>query len=266
MSVRTARFSELMGVGRLLAAGLALYLENFSVLLRISLLSLMFFLPVNATIIATSGGGSFVLSAAVALEPVLELLFVCVITVAVNDIARGAQPAVTTSYARVLAAIQPLGLLFLRGVGLVVLGVFVWSGLLVSSFVIPGLWHLLVAVPLAAAGIVALIWASVRWAFSLQFVVIEGTNSGEALRRSAELVKGHWLRAFAILAMAIVVPFIVEFTLRLVLVAVFDFDDYWAYPPVVAIQVLSRPFWSIMWALVFFDLLNLAKQRLGANS
>jgi hypothetical protein len=57
-----------------------------------------------------------------------------------------------------------------------------------------------------AAGLVVLvvpgIWIAVRWYFGAQVVVIDGAGPVEALRRSAELVRGRWWSTFGALLLS----------------------------------------------------------------
>jgi hypothetical protein len=49
------------------------------------------------------------------------------------------------------------------------------------------------------------IWVLVLWYFAAQAVVVDGQLGLAALRRSGEVVKGHWWRVFAITAFIAVV-------------------------------------------------------------
>jgi hypothetical protein len=52
---------------------------------------------------------------------------------------------------------------------------------------------------LSVVGIPIAVWLLGRWAYTTQVVVFEGLGGRAALRRSAELVRGHWLHSSALL-------------------------------------------------------------------
>jgi hypothetical protein len=109
------------------------------------------------------------LVAIVVIPPLVTALHVVV----VQGLARGEEPAVGSALSAAAARLIPaIGAVALYAVG-------VTLGLI--ALIVPG------------------IWLAVRWYFAAQAAVVDGLQPAAALRRSGELVEGHWWRVLGVL-------------------------------------------------------------------
>ena len=89
---------------------------------------------------------------------------------ALIEIDAGEETGPVDAYRRALAQFRPL----LRALGIVAV---VWVLLTATAVLLP-----------------VAIWLAVRWSLVAPVVELEGGSARDVLRRSAQLVRGHWLR------------------------------------------------------------------------
>jgi hypothetical protein len=99
---------------------------------------------------------------------------------ALIEIDKGGSIGPVEAYRRALSRIRPL----LAALGLAVA---VWVALTATGILLP-----------------VAIWLAVRWALFAQVVELENRSAIDALRRSAQLVRGHWLRVASLVGLGAV--------------------------------------------------------------
>ena len=99
---------------------------------------------------------------------------------ALVEIDKGGSIGPVEAYRRALSRIRPL----LAALGLAVA---VWVALTATGILLP-----------------VAIWFAVRWALFAQVVELENRSTIDALRRSAQLVRGHWLRVASLVGLGAV--------------------------------------------------------------
>ncbi len=113
-----------------------------------------------------------------------------------------------------------------------------------------GMWVLLTATiwlsPIA-------LWLAVRWAFLAQVVELEGGSGLAALRRSGELVRGHWFRVASLVGIGLVLALAVGPLVGALLIILTQAP--FALLNVVAgiVYALAMPFVAITTTYVYFD-------------
>jgi len=117
-----------------------------------------------------------------------------------------------------------------------------------ALFVVP--WVLLtvttVLIPIA-------IWLAVRWSLLAPVVELESRSPREALRRSAQLVRGRWLRVGSLVGLGAAIALAAGPLLGVLLI--FATDAPLALLNIVAgvIYALALPFVALVAAYVYFD-------------
>jgi len=99
---------------------------------------------------------------------------------ALVEIDKGGSIGPVEAYRRALSRIRP-------GLGALGLAVAVWVALTATGILLP-----------------VAIWFAVRWALFAQVVELENRSTIDALRRSAQLVRGHWLRVASLVGLGAV--------------------------------------------------------------
>jgi hypothetical protein len=111
-----------------------------------------------------------------------------------------------------------------------------------------------------ALGMLALvlpgIYLAVIWAVATQAVVVDGERGAGALRRSTELVSGHWLWVFGVFLVANVVTAVLALLLSLPLDVVADAVDSQAVAILggVIAQAVTIPLMGLLTSLLYFSL------------
>jgi hypothetical protein len=118
------------------------------------------------------------------------------------------------------------------------------SGLLAAAWI---------ALTATGIGIPVAVWLGVRWSLSAQVVEVEGRGALDALRRSAELVRGRWLRVASLVGVGTAVAIAAGPLLGALLILLTDMPL--ALLNVVAgiVYALTMPFVALVTAYVYFD-------------
>jgi len=148
---------------------------------------------------------------------------------ALVEVDRGNEVGPVDAYRLALARFRPLFRTLLLGVGVwVLLTATVWLS------------------PIA-------IWLAVRWAFLAQVVELEGFSGYAALRRSGELVRGHWLRVASLVGIGLVLALAIGPLIGALLIIVTHAP--FALLNVVSgvVYALAMPFVAITTTYVYFD-------------
>jgi hypothetical protein len=97
------------------------------------------------------------------------------------------------------------------------------------------------------------IWLAVRWAFLAQVVELEGVSGLDALRRSGQLVRGHWFRVASLVGIGLVLALAIGPLVGALLIIL-------THAPFVLLNVvagivyaLAMPFVAIVTTYVYFD-------------
>ncbi len=126
-----------------------------------------------------------------------------------------------------------------------------WRPLLGSSGLIALAWITLTA---TGVGIPIAIWLAVRWSLAAQVVEVEGRRAVDALHRSAELVRGRWLRVASLVGIGTALTIAAGPLLGALLILLTDAPL--ALLNIVAgiVYALTMPFVALTTAYVYFDL------------
>ena len=97
------------------------------------------------------------------------------------------------------------------------------------------------------------IWLAVRWSLLAPVVELEGRSAREALRRSAQLVRGRWLRVGSLVGLGAAIALAAGPLLGVLLI--FATDAPLALLNIVAgvVYALALPFVALVAAYVYFD-------------
>jgi hypothetical protein len=133
------------------------------------------------------------------------------------------------AYRRALVQIRPL-------LGALGIAVGVWVLLTATAFLFP----------------VAL-WLGVRWSLLAPVVEIEGRSAGSALRRSSELVRGHWLRVASLVGVGTVLALAAGPFLGALLILLTDAPPALLNVVAGVVYALAMPFVALTTAYVYFD-------------
>ncbi len=133
------------------------------------------------------------------------------------------------SYRRALALVRPL-------LGALGIAVGVWVGLTATAILFP----------------VAL-WLAVRWSLLAPVVEIEGRSAVDALRRSSELVRGHWLRVASLVGVGTVLALAAGPLLGALLILLTDAPPALLNVVAGVVYALAMPFVALTTAYVYFD-------------
>jgi hypothetical protein len=119
-------------------------------------------------------------------------------------------------------------------------------GLLIAVGVLVVLSATWILIPVA-------LWLVVRWALLAQVVELEGSAGLAALRRSAELVRGHWFKVASLVGVGLVLVLALGPLVGALLI--FLTDAPLALLNVVAgiVYALAMPFVAIATTYVYFD-------------
>lgn len=219
-------------------AAISLYRHNFGEFLGIAAVALP--VDVVAAVVPAVIHNRIASLIATALISIPTLVVSIVVTAAiaraVADVADGQPADFNRAYRQVLDRLGALLLAALRVIGITVL------------------------IAMTIVGIPFAIYLGVRWFFIAQAVVIENTNSGDALSLSADIVKGSWWRTFGIVIIVSLLATVPSFGVG----ALFA----WATPIASAlisavIATIVRPFTAGAFTLLFFDLFSRENQRVG---
>jgi hypothetical protein len=161
---------------------------------------------------------------------VVPTLVTALYVVVLQALARGEQPTVSAAFdaaaERVGAAIAAVALYIV----LVAVGMF--------ALVLPG------------------IWLAVRLYFAAQVAVVDGATPVDALRRSAELVKGRWWATFGALLASVLLFAVLGLVVSAAVVAIEQATGsgaVWVLG-LVAVQTLVLSLTALFGTLLFFDL------------
>jgi hypothetical protein len=109
-------------------------------------------------------------------------------------------------------------------------------------------------------GIPFAIYLWIRWAFYPQAVVIEQTDSGDALSLSADIVKGSWWRTFGIVIVISLLAAVPSYGVA----ALFAWTSPIASALISAvITTIVLPFTAGAFTLMFFDLSSRRSQHVS---
>jgi hypothetical protein len=133
------------------------------------------------------------------------------------------------AYRRALVQIRPL-------LGALGIAVGVWVLLAATAFLFP----------------VAL-WLAVRWSLLAPVVEIEGRSAVSALRRSSELVRGHWLRVASLVGVGTVLALAAGPFLGALLILLTDAPPALLNVVAGVVYALAMPFVALTTAYVYFD-------------
>jgi hypothetical protein len=133
------------------------------------------------------------------------------------------------AYRRALVQIRPL-------LGALGIAVGVWVLLTATAFLFP----------------VAL-WLAVRWSLLAPVVEIEGRSAVSALRRSSELVRGHWLRVASLVGVGTVLALAAGPFLGALLILLTDAPPALLNVLAGVVYALAMPFVALTTAYVYFD-------------
>jgi hypothetical protein len=133
------------------------------------------------------------------------------------------------AYRRALVQIRPL-------LGALGIAVGVWVLLAATAFLFP----------------VAL-WLAVRWSLLAPVVEIEGRSAVSALRRSSELVRGHWLRVASLVGVGTVLALAAGPFLGALLILLTDAPPALLNVLAGVVYALAMPFVALTTAYVYFD-------------
>jgi hypothetical protein len=137
----------------------------------------------------------------------------------------------------------------------------------------PALWLALLFIAGVALGLVAFVvpgvWLGILWSVALPAMLAEGLGPVAALRRSGQLVQGHWFATFARLAVAFILAAVASVALTyLVLLPVTAVVDDTSTAGLVAeefvafvVSLVTTPFIAAVTALVYVDL-RVRKERI----
>jgi Membrane domain of glycerophosphoryl diester phosphodiesterase len=166
----------------------------------------------NPAIIASATGGFVVVMAAYWIVYAIAL---GASTFAVSDVYLGRTATIGTSYRRIRGRIWRLfWLMFL--VSLRVFGVFVLMMLVFALFIpllggrssAAGIVIALMMLVLFPVAFGLTIWLMLRYSVCIPCMVLEDLRAGQAIRRSAQLMKGNYLRCFLLLMLAVVITYV----------------------------------------------------------
>jgi hypothetical protein len=177
--------------------------------------ALVFVLVVVGTTLALLGLGVVMAATACALVEI--------------DAGRAIRPL--QAYRLALRSLRPL-------VGALLIGVAVWLVLDLTTVLIP-----------------VAVWLAVRWLLVAQVVALEGTSAVGALRRSSELVRGHWLRIASLVGVGLVVTLAIGPLVGALLI--FATSAPLGLLNVVAgvVYALAMPFVALTTCYAYFDVL-----------
>ena len=123
---------------------------------------------------------------------------------------------------------------------------------------------LLVAVVLATAGValgfIALVvpgvYFAIRWYLVVQTVALEGVRGTDALRRSADLVRGSWWRVFGVVVVAALLTTLPGLPITIALAALAESADSAAISLAgqIVFEALLAPLNALIITLLYFDL------------
>jgi hypothetical protein len=133
------------------------------------------------------------------------------------------------AYRRALVQIRPL-------LGALGIAVGVWVLLTATAFLFP----------------VAL-WLAVRWSLLAPVVEIEGRSAVSALRRSSELVRGHWLRVASLVGVGTVLALAAGPFLGALMILLTDAPPALLNVLAGVVYALAMPFVALTTAYVYFD-------------
>jgi hypothetical protein len=121
-----------------------------------------------------------------------------------------------------------------------------FGALLVAVLVVSLLASTFYLVPIA-------VWFAGRWALAVPMVELEETRAFGALRRSGELVRGHWLKVASLIVAGGAVVLVVGPLLGALLILVTD-APFWLVNVVAGvIYAVTMPFVALTTAYVYFD-------------
>jgi hypothetical protein len=133
------------------------------------------------------------------------------------------------AYRHALGLLRPL-------LGAVGIAVAVWVALTATAILLP-----------------VAIWLAVRWALLAQVVEVEGRSAGEALRRSAALVRGRWLRVASLVGVGSVVALVAGPVLGALLILLTDAPLSLLNVVAGVVYALALPFVALTTSYVYFD-------------
>ena len=225
-------------LSQIVDGAISVYRHNFGELLAISAVSLPGHLVIAIASIAISDRVTEIVVTSLLYIPMIGLGMVAsaAIVRAIGDIDEGLPADFYRAYRQVFARLGALLLALLRVMGITLL-----------------LFITIVGIPFA-------IYLWIRWAFTTQAVVIEGTNSRDALSLSADIVEGSWWRTFGILLVVGLLVAIPSGVPGMILGLV----SYEASALANSVMsVIVTPFAVSASTLLFFDLSSREKQRVS---
>jgi hypothetical protein len=148
---------------------------------------------------------------------------------ALVEIDAGRRVGALTAYRLALRRLRPL-------LGAIAIFVAVWIVLTATVFLIP-----------------IAIWLAIRWALVAPTVELEDRRPLGSLRRSAELVRGRWIRVGSLVGVSAAVALLAGPLLGAILIVVTDTPL--AFLNIVAgvVYMLAMPFVALVTAYVYFD-------------
>ena len=238
MAIAPDQLRRQRDLSQIVDTSLSLYRRNFGELLAIAAVSLPGPLVIAIARIAISDWATELIVTSLLYIPmlVLGLVVSAAIVRAVADIGEGLPADFYRAFRQVFAHLGTLLLAILRVIGISLL-----------------LFVTIIGIPFA-------IYLWFRWAFVTQAVVIEGTNSRDALSLSADIVEGSWWRTFGILLVVGLLVAIPSGVPGMILGLV----SYEASALANSVMsVIVTPFGVGASTLLFFDLSSREKQRVS---
>jgi hypothetical protein len=102
-------------------------------------------------------------------------------------------------------------------------------------------------------GLPIAVWLAIRWALAAQVVEVEGRRAVDALRRSAELVRGGWLRVASLVGVGTAVALAAGPLLGALLILLTDAPLALLNIVAGVVYALTMPFVALVTAYVYFD-------------
>jgi len=238
MAIAPDQLRKPRDLSQIIDGAISLYRQNFGEFLGIAAVALPLDVVAAVVPLTISNRVASLIATVLIYIPVLvvNIIVTAAIARAIADVADGQPADFNRAYRQVLDRLGALLLAALRVIGITVL------------------------IAMTVVGIPFAIYLGVRWFFIAQAVVIENTNSGDALSLSADIVKGSWWRTFGIVIIVSLLAAVPSFGVG----ALFA----WATPIASAlisavIATIVRPFTAGAFTLLFFDLFSREKQRVS---
>ena len=238
MTIAPDQIRKPRDLSQIIDGAISLYRHNFGEFVAIAAVALPIDIVVAVTPVVVPNEVASLLLAL--LLPIPAIIFSIAVTAAliraIADISDGLPADFNRSYRQVLSRLGVLLLAALRVVGIT----------------------LLIAITIIGIPFAIYLW--IRWAFYPQAVVIEQTDSGDALSLSADIVRGSWWRTFGIVIVISLLAAIPSYGVA----ALFAWTSPIASALISAvITTIVLPFTAGAFTLMFFDLSSRRSQNVS---